>query len=102
MTIKVYSIKTNAQPSVTFLDDAGVAADPDTVELRVLPPDGAEQTYLYSASPAEVIVKDATGVYHADIYLDQPGEWFYFWEATGVGALTKSVAGQLVVEATQF
>jgi hypothetical protein len=73
--------------TVTFANSAGTAADPSTVTLKYRPgPLGtAVTTVVYPSSP---IVKDSTGVYHAD--LDTTGwlgsgtaTWTIEWIGTG-------------------
>lgn len=65
--------------SVAIVDAAAVAADPDTLRLRLRDPAGALTTYLYGA--AVEIVRSATGAFHADITLAAAGTWVYRWEA---------------------
>lgn len=60
----------------TFLNAAGAAADPDTVELHVLSPSGV-------ASEPEVVDDEGTGEYHADVTPDEAGVWRYRWATTG-------------------
>lgn len=68
----------------TFTDSVlGTAVDPDVVKLSVKSPDDVVTTYVY-LTDAE-IVKDAVGEYHADIDVDQAGDWFYRWWSTGDG-----------------
>lgn len=63
---------------------SGVAADPTTVKLTVVRPNGLRNTYTYLA-PDAVIVKDSTGNYHADLSAIIPGTWTYRWFSEGTG-----------------
>ena len=67
-------------------------ADPDGVNLRVRPPRQHRTTRIYGIDAA--IVKDSTGVYHADLDTTPavPGVWRYHW---GGGAAV--VFGQFTV-----
>lgn len=66
-------------------------ADPTTVALVVMAPDGTTVIYAYP-SP---IVKDDIGSYHYDLSLTQVGNWQYEWQ--GTGAVTAVSAGILSV-----
>lgn len=68
--------------TITFLDGAGVAADPTAVRVFWKSPDGVVSTPLVFGSDPEV-VKDGVGLYHVDVILDQPGWWHPRWEGTG-------------------
>lgn len=74
-------------------DMDGQPVDPGTVALLVRSGSGD-----ISSVPAPDIVRDGTGIYHADLVLDSPGRWAYRWElsapnagaAEGVITVTKS------------
>jgi hypothetical protein len=57
-------------------DFAGAVADPGTVVLKVKQPDGTVITHTPD------VVRDGTGVYHADLALTAAGVWAYRWELT--------------------
>lgn len=63
----------------TQLDDDGVAVAYD--------PSPAPTLRLYHrASATEIdasVVRDAEGLYHADVVVTQPGIWAYRWEVAG-------------------
>jgi hypothetical protein len=63
-----------------FTDINGNAADPTTVSLFVIKPDGTGTTYLYPGA----VVRDGIGQYHYDLTLDQKDKWLYEWIGTGV------------------
>jgi hypothetical protein len=68
--------------STTVRDVTGALADPTTIALTILKPDGTTQTY---AAP----VHDSTGLYHQDIPpADMPivGHYAGKWVTTGVAA----------------
>lgn len=68
--------------TATFKQD-DVLADPDTVSVIVLAPDGTETTYVYDTDSE--VVRDSLGVYHIDIDVTQGGRWYHRWIATGDG-----------------
>ena len=64
--------------AVTFTKE-GVAADPDTVTLKVKDPSGNTDQYDY---PAHTTRKQE-GMYYYDLTLDEGGTWYYEWEGDG-------------------
>jgi hypothetical protein len=64
-----------------FKNGAGVAADPTTVRLRWKSVGGTEVVLTYGVDAA--VVKDGTGVYHADITPVASGPHVFRWEGTG-------------------
>lgn len=76
--------------SASFVDSAGVAADPTTVTLT-LSVNGVESTLTHGASAT---VKDAVGLYHYD-YLVPTAESFYeiIYRWAGTGAVTSAQEG---------
>jgi hypothetical protein len=77
---------TIAAPVGGFRDVNNALADPTIVTLKYKP--GAKANTVIVVSPSAPIVKDGTGLYHAD--LDTTGllipldEWTYQWIGTGV------------------
>lgn len=61
-------------------DFGGSIADPGTVVLKVKQPDG---TVISHTSD---VVRDGTGVYHADLALTAAGVWAYRWELAAPNA----------------
>lgn len=76
-----------ARISVDVKDFGGALADPGALRLKVKPPTGVLQTFVYGTDIA--LVKDATGKYHLDLTLDADGAWAYRWEcdAPNAGAI---------------
>jgi hypothetical protein len=68
-----YIVTTQIRTTGTFRSLAGALAD-TTAVCTVKAPDGTTTT------PA--VVHDSTGVYHADITLDQAGTWYIEWQGT--------------------
>lgn len=68
-----------------FTNAAGAPADPTTVNLLwKVGSGGAVTTWTRpAAGPDTQIVKDATGVYHADIPVVEAGVHYFRWEGTG-------------------
>lgn len=82
--VATYSGSTSS-PVGGFRDATGTLADPTTVTLKYRAGTGAVTTVTYPSAP---VVKDATGLYHAD--LDTTGSattapviWLYEWIGTG-------------------
>lgn len=87
-----------ARISVRVADITGIAADPGSVTLKVRPPLGAVAAYAYGGSV--VVVRDATGRYHADIELTDAGVWAYRWELTTPNA--GAAEGVIRVDKSRF
>ena len=71
--------------SATFVNVTGGAADPTTVTLKYKTGAGTVTTVIYPAAP---IMKDSTGVYHADFDTtgwSGPDALLYATEWTGTG-----------------
>lgn len=68
-----------------------VPADPTVVTCAVSRPDDS----VLDPSP----VKDATGVYHADVIVDMAGQWAYVW--SGSGAVVASTEYYFIVIPSQ-
>lgn len=89
---------TTASPVGGFLDQNGVPGDPTVITLSYRPgPGAAVVTAIYPAAP---IVRDGTGLYHAD--LDTTGtspsaEWTYVWD--GTGAIQAAAANAFIATA---
>lgn len=71
------------EPAGGFRDANGVLADPTTVTLKYRP--GMSASVVTVIYPANPVVRDAAGLYHAD--LDTTGfstdTWTYEWIGTG-------------------
>ena len=64
---------------------SGPLTDPDTLELRVLAPDGTVTVFYWpSGSPA--ITRDAQGVFRAAIVGSIVGDWIWRYVSTGAVA----------------
>lgn len=70
--------------SVTFRNASdNTVMDPDVVKLTYRKPGGTVVTLVYLTDAA--LVKDSTGVYHADLGANESGQWYYRWWSTGDG-----------------
>ena len=99
MTINVHDKGDRVRIDGTFKDINDDLIDPTGVTLKVVDPSGNTTTYEYGGSPEEVL-KTSTGVYYADVDVDEEGDWYYKWFGTGTGIGTDE--GQFVVKPTQF
>ena len=78
-----YDLGDLIQVQATFTTaGSGLAIDPATVKVTWRDPNGESTTYTY---PAAEIIKDAIGVYHANISALVSGTWHYAWDAYGTG-----------------
>jgi hypothetical protein len=70
--------------SAAFIDDVTrTPVDPSSITLKIGTGPMAETVYTYGSG--NVIVRDATGVYHAEIDTTSfvAGIWYYQWDGTG-------------------
>jgi hypothetical protein len=78
----IVTVRTN-DPDVAgsgFKNAAGVLTDPTLVRLLWHRHGEADTIWLVTAGQ---VVKDAVGVYHADITVTEPGLHYFRWEGTG-------------------
>ena len=67
-----------------FKNAAGALTDPTVVNLKWRVAGGSTTTWTRpAAGPDTQIVKDSTGVYHADIAVVAAGLHYFRWEGTG-------------------
>jgi hypothetical protein len=64
----------------TFVLPTGTATDPTTIRVIVQDPSGNESAYVYGSGAT--VGKTSTGIYYADISVDEAGEWPYRWTGT--------------------
>lgn len=78
----------------------GIAADPDTVTLKIKPPQGDIETYTYANGE---IIRFDEGIYYKDylpvLDFDVDTEWFYEFSGTGIVATDYK---SFIVEKTVF
>lgn len=67
-----------------FTNSSGVVADPTTVTLKWFLHGGTVTTWVFGTD--DEVVKDSTGIYHADIPVSAEGVHYYRWEGTGTVA----------------
>ena len=75
-----------------YADDGTTLADPNTVTLRIMDPNGIETT----PTPLHV----STGTYQYNMTAMVPGVWYYRFE--GIGAVTAVYDANFVVASTVF
>lgn len=68
---------------VDFTDTAGAAANPTTVTLKVMKPDGTTNTYT-----GGTVSNPTVGRFEKPVVLDQEGRWWYRFEGTGAVAIS--------------
>ena len=78
-----YEIGDTLRLTATFTDGDDAAADPTTITLEILAPDGTKTTLTYAAAD---VTKSATGVYYYDLALDAAQTWEWRWIGTGTVA----------------
>lgn len=77
-----YDVGDSIRCTIEFRTIAGVLTDPTKVYFKYQDPSGNEITLEYGVDVA--VVRDAMGLYHSDISIDEEGWWYYRWEGTGV------------------
>jgi hypothetical protein len=73
-----------SSPSGGFLDENGILADPTTVTLTYRP--GPSSPLVSVTYPSTPVVRDAAGLYHADLDTTDAAAtaiWTYEWGGTG-------------------
>jgi hypothetical protein len=93
----IVTVRTN-DPAVAgsgFKNAAGVLTDPTTVTL--LWRRHGETTTTWTVTAGQ-IVKDSTGVYHADLPVTEPGLHYFRWE--GTGTVVAAAEGTFSVESS--
>jgi hypothetical protein len=70
--------------TATYTDADGAAYDPPSVTFSYTDPAGAQTVKRYGTDLE--VVKDATGVYHLEVYATVAGVWHYRAEAAGQAA----------------
>lgn len=63
-----------------FTNVAGTLADPDTITFKHQDPSLNEATLTVSGGG---VTKESTGIYYADLTLDESGTWYFRAEGTG-------------------
>lgn len=83
-----------------FRDADGDYADPDTITMTLRSPSGTATTYTQGTD--DEIERVDTGIYNADVYLDESGRWFWRWSGTldGVLDIYAAVEGSIVVQSS--
>lgn len=81
-----------------FTNGAGVATDPTTVVLTVRLPSGTTVEYAWPTQTGsqQVLQKEATGRFYADISLTESDVWY--WELAGTGAVETAAQSAFLVE----
>jgi hypothetical protein len=81
--------------TATFTNAAGTLADPTvvTLEWRV---GTTTTTWVYGTD--DEVVKDSTGVYHADLPIEVASRHYYLW--TGTGAVQAAEENSFRVDAS--
>jgi hypothetical protein len=83
-------------PSGGFLNAAGDLADPAVVTLTYRP--GTGRPLVTATYPAAPVIRDAAGLYHADLDTTGAAEsatWTYMW--SGTGAVQAAAANAFIV-----
>ena len=69
------SIRLNAEFTVT-----GTLADPNIITLSTRDPSGNVDVYNFTSG---TVSKESTGKYFRDVFVDEPGQWWYEFFGTG-------------------
>jgi hypothetical protein len=84
--------------SVTFTDAIAKTPADANVEFKVKTPSGVETTYTYGVDAN--VVRDGVGQYHADVFINESGTWYFRFVASG--ALRAAVERARDVRETHF
>lgn len=95
MATNSYDVGNAVQCSAIFTSQAGVATDPTTVTLRVLPPSGPTQVFTLALGQ---VIKSSTGNFYYNFPTTIPGPHYYRYE--GTGALIAAGDGSFIVTAS--
>lgn len=98
MNDQPYDIGDQLTVGYTFRNSSGVAADPTTVELKLLTPAGVETSHVYGIDAN--VIKGSVGAYHYDLTLTESG--LYTWRWIGTGAIVCADEGTIAVRASRF
>lgn len=80
----LYDVGDLIRCATIFTNSAGTVLDPDVIKFQVRDPSGNLTNFTY-LTDAE-LVKDSTGTYHADVAIDEKGDWWYrFYGLTSGG-----------------
>jgi hypothetical protein len=93
-----YDIGDLVRVSVTFTNMSEAVVDPTGITLKYKTPGGVITTLTYPTDAA--LVRDSTGVYHADIDATEAGTWEYRFQ--GTGAVKAAVEGLFNIRSTSF
>lgn len=81
MSLNLYDQGSVVRMAGSFANGAGTPTDPTFVQLSYELPDLSEVVLVYGIDAQ--IVRSATGVYYADIAVNQAGNWRYRWYGEG-------------------
>lgn len=81
-----------------FRDTDDALVDPTGVRLKIKTPSGSTTTYTYGTDSTPT--KASTGIYNANVTLNETGTWYVRFEGTGTNA--GAVEKYLTVRTTQF
>ena len=90
---------------IHFTDPNGVDIDPQSVLFRARDPGRGEYQWPYDGTNGpRTVVKTAAGHYQFDLFVNEPGGWFFRWEVTGgLGtSQTSAVGGKINVQHSRF
>jgi len=83
--------------TATFTNSTGTAVDPDTIIFEIKDPSGNTATLDYSKAE---ITKKSTGIYYADVTLDESGTWYI--RAYGTGSAVAAAPSSWEVREDEF
>ena len=82
-----YDIGDIIRVSASFKNSASTLIDPTSASVIYKNPSGSSTSLVYGTDA--VLEKDATGIYHADVTINQAGRWFIRWSSSGTGQATE-------------
>lgn len=86
---EVYYKGQKARFTGSFTNASGLPVDPTSVTFKTRDPNGTVESHVAD--------HDGVGTYHHDVTLNQSGDWYWRWEATGtVDAVTEGAVKVLL------
>lgn len=95
--VNEYDKADDVKVKATFTAD-GELADPTDILLQVRQPSGVILNFHYGVGAT--VVRDSTGTYHANLFINDDGRYDYRW--AGSGSVTSSDRWYFIVRRSDF
>lgn len=95
-TRNIYDRGDKIKVTGTFTNISGAYIDPTSVYLQYITPAGVTSNLMYPTT----ISRTSSGIYYADISINQTGEYWYRVHSSGVGQA--AAEGGFIVKRSRF